>query len=164
MPETDSLTIAARKALGAADGPARSSRRRFGFHRLALGSLVEPSNLVAHANQKHGLLGVLQNVDDPFLLVFQINGLSVGDQVQIRLGLQNVRQPLAHFALEEPQDAPDFLERKAFAPQFGDDSNFDYFLGLIDALVTFVAGGDHLAFVPPLQLPQTDLGDARNVA
>src|SRR5271170_2184210 len=91
--------------LGASYGAARSRRSRFGLHRLALGGIVETAHLVAHTHQKHRLFGVLQDVDDPVLLIFQINRFTVGDQVQIRLRLQDITQPLTHLALQEPQDA-----------------------------------------------------------
>src|ERR1700722_3064693 len=99
-----------RPYLCASDRAARSRRSRLGLDRLALGRIVETPDLVADAHQKHRLLGILQDVNDPVLLFFQINRLAIGDQVQIRLGLYDVAKPLPHFALQEPQDAADLLQ------------------------------------------------------
>ncbi len=45
--------------------------------------LVESFGLVADAHEEHGLLGVLQQIDDAFLLIFEINGFAVGQQMQV---------------------------------------------------------------------------------
>src|ERR1700734_3632535 len=44
--------------LCAANRAARSRRSRLGLHRLALGRVIKAPDLIAHANQEHGLLGV----------------------------------------------------------------------------------------------------------
>src|SRR5580704_15570462 len=150
-------------SLSAADRAAGPGGGRFSLHRLTR-RVVQTPHLIANANQEHGLFGVFENVDDPLLLVFQVDGFPIRYQMQIGVGLHDIAQPLAHFALQEPQDAPDLLKRKSLTAQFGDNRNFDYFGGLVDALVPLMPGGYHLALVPPLQLTQTDLGDARNVA
>src|SRR5258708_6788205 len=149
--------------LGAAGRPPDPGHRRLGLHGLAR-RFVQPFYLVAHANQKHRLLGILHNVDDPFLLFLEVNRLAVRYQVKVGVRLHNVCQPFAHLALKEPQDPPDFLEGEAFTAEFRDDCNFDYFFRLIDTLVALMLGGDDFSLVPPLQLPQTDLRDARNIA
>ncbi len=45
--------------------------------------LVESFGLVADAHEEHGLLGVLQQIDEAFLLIFEINGFAVGQQMQV---------------------------------------------------------------------------------
>jgi hypothetical protein len=56
------------------------------------------------------LTGILENVDDTFLMILQINGLPVRDQVKVGVALQNLGQAAAHFALQEPEHAADLLE------------------------------------------------------
>src|ERR1700678_354453 len=87
-------------SLGAASRAARPGTSRFRFYRLA-GRFVQAAHLIAHAHQKHGLLSVLENIDDPLLLVFQVDRFAVGDQMQIGVRLHDFAQPLAHFALQE---------------------------------------------------------------
>jgi hypothetical protein len=84
--------------------------------------------------------------------------------VKVGVRLHNVCQPFAHLALKEPQNPPDFLEGEAFSAEFRNDCNFDYFFRLINTLVALMLGGDDFSLVPPLQLPQTNLRDARNIA
>ena len=52
-------------------------------YRLA-GHFIQPAGLIADAHQEHGLVGVLEQVDNPLLLVFEVNRLAVGDQVEVR--------------------------------------------------------------------------------
>ena len=73
------------------------------------------------------------------------------------------RQAPAHLALQEAQYTPDFLQRKAFAPQFRNHCNLHNFFGEINPLVPFMARGNHLALIPPLQLAETYLGDLRHI-
>ena len=95
--------------LSAARRASRPGGRRFSLHGLAR-RIVQAAHLIAHADQEHGLLGVLENVDDALLLVLQVNRLTVGDQMKIGVRLQDIRQALAHLALQKPQDAPDLLQ------------------------------------------------------
>src|SRR5229473_366274 len=57
---------------------------RTGLHpyRLAV-HIAEAPGLVAHAHQKHRLARVLEDVDNALVAVFKINGLAVGDQMQV---------------------------------------------------------------------------------
>ena len=83
--------------------------------------------------------------------------------MKVGLGLQHLAQPLAHLPLQEPQDSADFLQRETLAPQLGNHCNFDYFLGLIEALVPLMARRNNFPLVPPLQLPQADLSNAGDI-
>jgi hypothetical protein len=73
--------------------------------------------------------------------------------MEIVLAREHFAQALSHLALQEPEYAPDFLERESLPPKFRNHSDFDYFLGRIYALVAFVARGDHFPLIPPLELP-----------
>src|SRR5579862_9924229 len=66
--------------LGLTDTSAAGAGSRFHANRFPF-DIGEAAGLIAHANQEHRLAGVLKDVDDPLVLVFQINRLSVGDQV-----------------------------------------------------------------------------------
>src|SRR5437660_1118441 len=83
--------------------------------------------------------------------------------MQARFAAEDVSKATSHFALQEAEHTPDLLKRKSFASQFGDDCNLDYFFREINTLVAFVPGGNHLAFVPPLQLAQAHLCDAGDI-
>ena len=124
---------------------------------------LEAAGLIGDADEEHGLTGILQNVDDAFGAFFEIDGFAVGDQVEVGVGGENFGEALAHFALEEAEDAADFLEGESFAAEFSDDGDFEDFLGVINAAMAFVAGGDDFAFIPPLQLAETDAADAGDV-
>src|SRR5260370_16108033 len=132
---------------------------RFHANRLAP-DILETPGLIADAHQKHRLLGVLEEIDDALVLVFQIDGFSIGDQVQVGSGLHDIRQALAHFALQEAQHAADLLQRKSLAAEFRDHGDLDHFRGEAASAMTFVAPRYQLGFVPPLQLPQTAGPDA----
>src|SRR5258708_38803995 len=101
-------------ASGRPPGSRDSRRSPFGPGRL-LRSLAEPAHLVAYAHHEPRLLGILEDVDDPALLVLEVDGLAVGHQVQVGFRGQDVAQPPAHLALQEPQHAPDLLQREALA-------------------------------------------------
>jgi hypothetical protein len=70
--------------------------------------------------------------------------------VQIRICGQHFGQSLSHFALQESQNAPNLLQRKAFAPKFGYYGDFYYLFGKVNAFVAFVMWGNYLTFIPPL--------------
>lgn len=61
--------------------------------------LGQPPRLIADAHQEHRLSGVLKNIDDALMLVFEVNRFAVGDQVVMRGGVQHVRQPPSPFLL-----------------------------------------------------------------
>src|SRR3954453_22136661 len=46
------------------------------------GNFVEPPHLIADANQEHGLSRILEEVDNPILLVFKKDRLAVGEKVR----------------------------------------------------------------------------------
>src|SRR5215472_10779044 len=77
--------------LGATCRTARSDGGCLCPHGLPRG-LVEAPDLVAHANHEHGLLRVLENIDDPFVLIFQVDRLSVGHEVKIGVRFENFAQ------------------------------------------------------------------------
>lgn len=114
----------------------------------------QPPGLIADAHQEHGLVGVLEQIDNALVPVFEVDGLPVGNQMEVRPGLGEIGEPLAHFLLEEAQHAADFLQRKSLAAKFGDDGDFDDLRRKINAAVAFVSWRYHLALIPPLQLPQ----------
>src|SRR6185369_14957532 len=55
------------------------------------------------------------------------------------------------------------LERESLAAQFGDDRDLDDLRLVVDAPVAFVSRRDHFAFVPPLELAQSDAGQLRDL-
>ena len=59
------------------DGGTHTPRSRRFTPNRPLRDLVEPPHLVADADQKHWLPGVLQEIDDPVLLVLEINRLAI---------------------------------------------------------------------------------------
>ena len=71
-------------------------------------------------------------------------------------------QALAHFALQEAQHAADFLQRKSLAAQFRDHRDLDHLGREVHAAVPLMPRGNHFALIPPLQLPQTDVGHLRD--
>src|SRR5580658_2188611 len=84
--------------------------------------------------------------------------------MDIAIVRDRIAQPFSHLLLEKAQDAPDFLKRKSFAAQFGDNGDFHHFLGQINAPMPLLAGRNDVSFIPPLQLAKTHACDARNVA
>src|SRR5580704_17250344 len=66
--------------LGLTNTRAAGAGSRFHANRFPL-DVGETARLIANANQEHRLTGVLQNIDNPFVLIFEIDRLSVGDQV-----------------------------------------------------------------------------------
>src|SRR5712691_3354472 len=136
---------------------------RTGLHpyRLAV-HIAEAPGLVAHAHQKHRLARVLEDVDNALVAVFKINGLAVGDQMEVGGALQHLGQPPAHLFLEEAEHAPDLLQGKSLAAEFGDDGDLNDLGWEVHPPVPFVPRRDDLALIPPLQLPQAhdcDNGD-----
>ena len=99
-------------------------------------------------------MGVLQQIDNSLVAVFEVDGFPIGNQVQVRSGLGKIGEPLAHFLLQEAEHAADFLQRKSLAAKFGDDGDFDDFRRKINPAVTFVSRRYYLALIPPLELPQ----------
>src|SRR5436853_5243101 len=102
-------------------------------------------------------------MDDAVMLVLEKDRFAVGHQMQVGLSFEDIRQTLAHLALEKTEDPADLLEGESLSTQFSDDCNFDYFFGVVNALVTFVAWGHNLALIPPLKLPQAYLRDPGDV-
>ena len=127
-------------------------------------STLKSAPLVGHADQKHRLFRVLQNIDNPVGLIFEVNVLAVGDQMDVAVFRHRITQPLAHFLLQEPQHAADFLQRESLTPQFGDHRNFNHFLRKVNAPVAFLARRNDVTLIPPLQLAKADAGDARYIA
>ena len=124
---------------------------------------MKPAQLVRHADQKHRLFRVLEHIDDAVRLIFQIDIFAIGDQMDIAVVCYRVAQPPSHFLLEKTQDPANFLQRKTFAAQLGDHRNFHHFLLQVDPPVPLLPGRDNVPFVPPLQLPEADAGDTRNI-
>src|ERR1039457_5401371 len=135
---------------------------QFGAGRLLRG-LGQPPHLVADAHQKHGLAGILQQIDDPVRRLFQIDGFAVGEQMSFRCALEGVAEALAHVLLQETQHPPDFLEGKSLPPQLGDNGDFQDLLGQVNALMTVLARRNDASLVPPLQLAQADATDTGHV-
>jgi hypothetical protein len=75
-----------------------NGKRGLHAHGLAP-DLGQPPRLIADAHQEHRLSGVLQNIDDALMLVFEVNRFAVGDQVVMRGGVQHFSQPPSHFPL-----------------------------------------------------------------
>ena len=51
-------------------------------HRLA-SDFLETAGLIADAHQEHGLVGVLQQIDNSLMFVLEVDGLPVGHQVEV---------------------------------------------------------------------------------
>jgi hypothetical protein len=71
---------------------------------------LKSPQLIRHAYQKHRLFRVLQNVYYAVWLVLKIDILAIGNEMYIAPARHGVAQPLAHFLLQEPQHAANFLE------------------------------------------------------
>src|SRR3954469_20978562 len=84
--------------------------------------------------------------------------------MQVRLGRENIRELPAHLTLQKAQHTPNLLQGKAFAPEFRNNRNLDYFFRQINTFVALMARRNYLAFVPPLKLTQADLSDLRNIS
>ena len=92
--------------LRAADGLAGTG---FGPSGRLFRWITQATGLIAHTDHEHGLPGIFENIDDAFVLVFEKDRFTVGDQMKVGLLFQNVAKPFSHFALEEPENTPDFL-------------------------------------------------------
>src|SRR4051812_17288878 len=62
-------------------GNTRLLADRLAFH------LAQAASLVADAYQEHRLACVLENIDDALVRVLKVNGLSVGDQMKLGVGV-----------------------------------------------------------------------------
>ena len=123
-----------------------------------------PLDRVAQADREHGLTRILQDVNDAASGMFEKDVPAVREQVILGGGGHGFDQTLTEFTLEIAKNASDFLQRESTAAKFADDSHFGKFVEGIEALVTFAAGYDDAALIPPLQLTQADTGDTGNVA
>src|ERR1019366_6747117 len=156
--------FAATAALSGSDRPGLAvDRASLRAGRLALRGGIEAPDLVGNADQEHGLASVLQQIDDARGGFFQVNRFAVREQVDIGRSRDRFAEALAHILLQEAEDAADFLKRKPLAAEFGDDGYLHHFFRHVDALVTVLARGDDVAFVPPLQLAQGDAANPRDV-
>ena len=73
---------------------------RFHAHRLAVG-VANAVRLVAHANQEHRLAGVLQQIDNPRVLILKKNRFAIRHQVEIGGCVEQLGEAAAHFPLQE---------------------------------------------------------------
>ena len=106
--------------------PARCRHGRcFRFQRLA-GGAGETPHLVAHGNQEHGLASVLEDVYDALLVVLEVDGTPVCEQVKVRFVREHVGEPAAHLALQVAQNAAYLLKRESLTPQLGDNGDLDH--------------------------------------
>ena len=110
------------------------------------------------------MTGVFQDVYDLIGVVLQVDRFAVRHQVQIVLPGKDIAEAFTHFPLQKPQNPPYLLERKTFTPQLGNYCDFNYFLSRVYAFVTLMTRRHNFALIPPLQLAQADVGDARNIA
>jgi len=123
-----------------------------------------PLDRVAQADGEHGLMRILHDVNDAARGMFEKDVSTVREQVILGGGAHRLDQTLAEFTLEKAKNAPNFLQREPSAAKFADDSHFGKVVEGIEAFVTFAAGYDDAALIPPLQLTQADAGDTGNVA
>ena len=65
------------------------------------------------------------------------------------------------FPFAEAQHAADFLQRETLAAQFRDYGDLDHLAGAIQTAVPFMTRRDYFSLVPPLQLPEADIGHLR---
>ena len=86
------------------------------------------------------------------------------DLFAIKHIVKEVEDPSTQISLKEAQDPPDFLQRKSFAAKLGDHGDLDYFGREVNTAVSLVPRRNNFAFIPPLQLPQTDSCDVRYLA
>ena len=103
------------------------------------------------------MFGAFQNIHNAPTILLHVDRLAVGQQVQVALGVQRLRETLRHLTLQKAQHAPDLLERKSFLPQFGYDADLHNLFERIQPAVPLVARGYHLLLIPPLQLAETDV-------
>jgi hypothetical protein len=106
------------------------------------------------------LAGVLQNVDNAIVAVFEIDRFAIGYQMEVRFPGQNLVEAPLRLLVEKPKHTADFLQRETLPAQFCDNCNLNYFLRQIDPLVRGMTGGYYLSLVPPLELAQTYLRDS----
>jgi len=125
---------------------------------------AEPTDLVADADEEHGLFGGLQDINDAIIAVFEVDGFAIGDEMDVLFAGEDVVEAPTHLLLEKLEYAADFLEREAFAPEFGDNGNFHHLFRQVHTFVTLMAGRHYFTFIPPLELPETHLRDTGDIA
>ncbi len=139
------------------------AERGFGANTLLGSRFFKTPHLVADANKEHRLTGVLKQVNNTVLLVFQENGFAVGEQVEAGVRRQNVPKATTHLALQESKNTADLLQREALSAKLGNHGDLDHFFRKVDALMALVPGRDDFTLIPPLQLAKAHLGDLRDV-
>src|SRR6185437_10665737 len=82
------------------------------------------SNRIAQADPEQRLAGVLENVNDLSLGVFQKDALPVGQQMVLRTIGDSFGKPSSKFLLQELHDAANALQRKCLAPKGTDHGDF----------------------------------------
>ena len=76
-------------------------------------SLFQAPGLIADGDQEHRLPGILQQVDDPVLLIFEINRLAVGQQMQIANRWPALRQAACPFRVAGSAERGGFSAAKS---------------------------------------------------
>jgi hypothetical protein len=99
------------------------------------------------ANQEHRLAGILQQIDNPRVLILEKNRFAIRHQVEIGGCVKQLGDAAAHFPLQEAQHAPDFLQRETLAAQFRDYGDLDHLAGAIRAAVPFMTRRDYFSLV-----------------
>jgi len=82
------------------------------------------------------LPSLLQQIDDPVLLIFEINRLPIGQQVELGFTIEQFRKPPSHLSLQEAKDPSHLLEGKALSSEFCDYRDFDYLFRRVDSFMT----------------------------
>src|SRR6185312_7503604 len=70
-------------ALSYPGSESRAFRRRSAAGGLTSGGWLKPAPLVGHADEKHRLFRILHDVDNAVGLIFEIDVLTVGDEMDV---------------------------------------------------------------------------------
>src|SRR5581483_2194133 len=84
--------------------------------------------------------------------------LSVGQEMEVRIAVQNLTKPLAELSFKETHDFPHPLQGEAFPPKLANDGNLGQLMHRVNSPVPFARRLDDAALVPPLQLAGRDAG------
>ncbi len=88
---------------------------------------------------------------------------AIGKQMVFIGRADRFQQALAQFILEETYDSPDFLQREPPPLQLADDRDFGKIIQRIHPPVPVARSYYDVLLVPPLQLPQADARQLRNL-
>lgn len=128
-------------------------------HRRATHGCADSADFVAEADVKHGLGGILNEIDDLARRGAQVKMRAVGEQVVLGGGANGGGEAGAEFSVEKRDHFAHALERESAAAQLGYDGGGYELIPGIDAAMALAAGRYEAALVPPLELATGDAGE-----